>query len=76
MNESIEINRKKISQLMEENSLLKRNLSFAQDNKETESKFVSNKIKILEELIEKQRINVESQYRKAEWKRKINTLGE
>ena len=61
---------------MEENSLLKRNLSFAQDNKETESKFVSNKIKVLEELIEKQRINVESQYRKAEWKRKINTLGE
>lgn len=34
MNESLELNRKKISQLIEENSLLKKNLSFAQDNKE------------------------------------------
>ena len=33
MNESLEMNRKKISQLIEENSLLKKNLSFAQDHR-------------------------------------------
>jgi len=43
----LEVNRKKISQLMEENSILKKNLSFAQDNKECENKFMAGKVKNL-----------------------------
>ena len=53
MNESMEVNKRKISQLMEENTLLKKNLSFAQDSKECENKFMAGKVKILEELIDK-----------------------
>jgi cell shape-determining protein MreC len=40
LNESLDQNRRKISQLMEENSLLKKNLSFAHDSREGEEKFV------------------------------------
>lgn len=65
-----------MSQLIEQNSLLKKNLSFAQDNKENQQQFVAGKVKNLQELIEKQEIKVESVYRKAEWRRKINTLSE
>ena len=61
---------------MEENSLLKKNLSFAQDNKECENRFMAGKVKILEDLIEKKEIRVDSNYRKIEWRRKVNTLCE
>jgi cell shape-determining protein MreC len=40
LNESLDHNRRKINQLMEENSLLKKNLSFAHDSREGEEKFV------------------------------------
>jgi hypothetical protein len=75
-NESIEINRKKISQLVEENNILKKNLSSAQDNKENDFKFVEGKIKNIEELIDRKDIRVESNYRRGEWKRKVDTLCE
>ncbi len=75
-NESIEINRKKISQLVEENNILKKNLSSAQDNKENDFKFVEGKIKSIEELIERKDIRVDSHYRRTEWKRKVETLCE
>jgi alpha-galactosidase len=40
LNESLDVNRRKISRLMEENSLLKKNLSFAQDSRDGEEKYV------------------------------------
>lgn len=52
LNESIDTtNKKKISQLIEENSLLKKNLSFAQD-KENDDRMIEGKIKRIEELID------------------------
>jgi hypothetical protein len=74
MNESLEVNRRKISKLLEENSLLKKNLSFVQDSKENESRFVAGKVRNIEEGIVKQQLKVESGYRKAEWRRKVGTL--
>ena len=59
---------------MEENSILKKNLSFAQDNKENEFKYVAAKVKGIEDMMEKQQIKVDSVYRRGEWKRKVNTL--
>ena len=70
------MNKKKYNKLMEENTILKKNLSFAQDNKENECKYVVGKMRGIEEGIGKQVIKVESSYRRAEWQRKCGTLCE
>jgi transcription elongation GreA/GreB family factor len=65
LNESLDVNKRKISQLIEENSLLKKNLSFAQDsNKENEERFVEGKIKKIEEMIGSKQIKIPSSYRR------------
>lgn len=56
---------------MEENSLLKKNLSFAQDSREGEEKFVEGKIRRIEELMANKLIKTPSSYRRNEWKSKV-----
>lgn len=43
---------------------MKKNLSFAQDNKENENRFVAGKVKIIEEMIDRREIRLDSAYRR------------